>query len=282
MSVTNPDNVVTKQDLADFYQNLLPYLGGLPEIVCNKFNKSDIYSTTEKVVGCSTNGKPIYQKTFTGTTPASGNVSITIPAYEEVIDIRGTAKWVDSGQSGYGMINMANVSPSTVAYALPSYTQGTTLYIVLNGTLASIFRSQPYVVTIQYTKTTDAANSFNYADENDYSTDEKIVGTWISGEPIYQRTFTGTLGSNGLSNLITSFSGKCIKYFGFQHGVSGSASFDVMMPSINSYVDSNNSYISYGSIMYVENSNLTYRIVGRNFSMFANQPYYITVQYTKS
>ena len=28
MSVQNPERVVTKQDLADFYQEILPYLGG--------------------------------------------------------------------------------------------------------------------------------------------------------------------------------------------------------------------------------------------------------------
>jgi hypothetical protein len=41
-------------------------------------------------------------------------------------------------------------------------------------------------VTLQYTKTTDVAISVG--SENEYSTTEKIVGTWIDGKPIYQLT----------------------------------------------------------------------------------------------
>ena len=272
MAITNPDKVVTKQDLADFYQELLPYLGGnLP--VMGEINKSDIYSTTEKVVGCWTDGKPIYQMSIilsNGTdviigTPAGTwtNLCAVPSGADRLLDY----KFVTSGGT--------SIREAPIFYRISGgYLQwyAPTAYANYNSNM----------VTIWYTKSTDAANSYNYADENDYSTTEKIVGTWIDGKTIYQRTFTGTLGSNGASNLITSFSSKCIKYFGFQHGASGSASFDVVVPCINSYADSNNSCVSYGSIVYVENSNLTYKVIGKNFSMFANQPYYITVQYTKS
>ena len=44
--------------------------------------------------------------------------------------------------------------------------------------------------TVQYTKTTDSA--VEIGSDTDYSTTEKIVGTWIDGKPIWQKTVTGT------------------------------------------------------------------------------------------
>jgi hypothetical protein len=39
---------------------------------------------------------------------------------------------------------------------------------------------------LEYTKTTDSPISIG--NDTDYSTEEKIVGTWIDGKPIYQKT----------------------------------------------------------------------------------------------
>ena len=61
MSVPNGDRTVTKQDLADFYGEILPYLGGMPSLE---------YSTEEKVVGKWITGDILYQKTV----PTGGEV----------------------------------------------------------------------------------------------------------------------------------------------------------------------------------------------------------------
>ena len=73
MSLTNPKDVVTEERLKDFYDGIYPYLGGMPEILANKFSRSDIYSTTEKMIGQWTDGKPLYQKVITGTTSSSAS-----------------------------------------------------------------------------------------------------------------------------------------------------------------------------------------------------------------
>ena len=39
-------------------------------------------------------------------------------------------------------------------------------------------------ITVYYTKTTDSAISIG--SDTDYSTEEKIIGTWIDGKPIYR------------------------------------------------------------------------------------------------
>ena len=60
-------------------------------------------------------------------------------------------------------------------------------YVVLrNSQDRSMFSGY---VTIQYTKTTDTAISIGEATE--YSTEEKVVGTWIDGKPVYEITLTG-------------------------------------------------------------------------------------------
>jgi len=165
-------------------------------VVANKFNKSDIYSTTEKVVGCWTDGRPIYQRTYTGilakTTAIGTEVTTTIPigaSVREFIDFQGyysnsvygaTSHIINNSRWTDGKLEVVRVALDDNA------TSGNTNVIrLLNSwnTTDSI-----YTVTIRYTKTTDAANSFNYADENDYSTSEKIIGKWVDGSNLYQIT----------------------------------------------------------------------------------------------
>lgn len=53
------------------------------------------------------------------------------------------------------------------------------------------YRNRPFYMPLQYTKTTDSAatGEVTYANENDYSTTETIIGTWIDGKPIYQKVY---------------------------------------------------------------------------------------------
>lgn len=188
-------------------------------VVANKFNKADLYSTTEKVVGCWTDGRPIYQKTFqpsmpqcvTNGTGVSGNFSIGATV-NEIINISikfrsgsGYDMTAESFVEGGICVISSTATPQTLPY------KGVRCYGAPNNISTSSDRNKiflvnsstdmnPYtpVVTVQYTKTTDSANSFKYADENDYSTTEKIVGTWIDGSLIYQKTISiGSLATSG-------------------------------------------------------------------------------------
>ena len=162
-------------------------------IVANQFDKANIYSTTEKIVGCWTDGRPVYQKTVSFGALPDGSAAKSVPHginnLDKVINTEINSKhnsvnmnievpfigWIDTTRHGIGVkINETNIIIQCSYY----YAEFTNTY-----------------VTIRYTKTTDAANSFNYADENDYSTTEHVVGKWIDGSSIYQRTFTGTVPS---------------------------------------------------------------------------------------
>lgn len=174
MSLTNPNKVITEQRLSDFYQGILPYLGGMPEMIANKFSKGDLYSTEEKIIGQWTNGKPVYQKVVIVENPDNS--------------------W---GENSYGVENIELLISADARFNINNSWWGSEYYISNSEYIRSLFLNPFFrvqstynitkvVVIIQYTKTTDSAISIG--SETDYSTDEKIVGTWIDGKPLYQIT----------------------------------------------------------------------------------------------
>lgn len=156
-----------------------------------KIPREQIYSTTEKVVGCWTDGRPVYQKTINfGTLPNTTTKAVnhSISNFGVLVSAKGTF-WNSTKSSG------------AIPFAWPASLPGsgdnnvscsvtTTQIIIAAGSDMSSYTN--CYVTLQYTKTTDSANSFNYGDPNDYSTTEKIVGSWIDGKALYQKTISYT------------------------------------------------------------------------------------------
>ena len=157
-----------------------------------------IYSTTEHVVG-SYMGKPLYQKTIETTLPttattgtvASKNVATGTANIESVVDTAAFFMYGgiwhsvfdrDITTSPYGAVKVLVVDGSS--------TLSTPNTLLVQNSQA-LWSGATIVVTVRYTKTTDVASPVEYANVNDYSTSEKIVGTWIDGRPLYQKTFTG-------------------------------------------------------------------------------------------
>lgn len=192
--LTNPNNVVTEERLYQFYQQILPYLGGMPDILANKFSKADLYSTDEKLIGRWIDGKPLYQKTFSGL-----NFNVTsgmgwATAVSDVSDLNiemlvGGGVMVDppSGSAGPYFMQALYTKVVPSSGALQVFCQG-------SGHASSI--------TIQYTKTTDSA--VEIGSDTDYSTTEKIVGTWIDGKPIWQKTLDNVSVAGASSRTYTN------------------------------------------------------------------------------
>lgn len=110
----------------------------------NKFN----FSTTEKVVGTWINGKPLYQKTLTGTissVSSGNNINHEISNLETVVKVEGMAVYATSL---FVPINFYNTE-SLRTYAFVS-TTAIALWVKDNN-----FLNKPFYITIQYTKTTD-------------------------------------------------------------------------------------------------------------------------------
>ena len=274
MAISNPDRVVTKQDLANFYGEILPYLGGMPEMLANKLSKGDIYSTKERIVGQWVDGKPLYQKTiqFTiATVPSSGtaNTNLLFPGDNlEIKNIYGYANW-NTG-STYGVVPIGYYEAATNCIHACYYKNSGMIVVTCAG---SWFSQKEAYLTVQYTKTTDSATSMG--DETDYSTTEKIIGTWIDGKPLYQKTMDcGTMPSSATTK-------------DFSHGISN---IDYIV-SINGFyripTDSNKfslplSYVSGESVQFMQawaNKSVIRLFAGQNRSTYHA---YVTLQYTKT
>lgn len=214
MSLINPKDVVTEERLQEFYHVILPYLGGMPELMANKISRSDIYSTTEKMVGQWEDGKPLYQRSFSDSIGSSNTAGTFKSVTLRTLANTSIKRVVTSEKNGIG---------------LPTYNQNNYIALVRfnnsgnNSDVVFItqqaFTSSDVIsYTIQYTKTTDSATSIGV--DTDYSTTEKIVGTWIDSKPLYQKTINfgempSAIGKNvphGISNLGIIVSYKAITY----------------------------------------------------------------------
>ena len=148
-----------------------------------------IYSEEEREIGVWTDGKPLYEKTLSaGSGITYGNITIPIGvdnidkiAYAEAIAFLSSNNYLplprissDSNYCGISAISTSNV----VCYINRAF----------DGTVTGIY------VTIRYTKTTDAAGSGVWTPQGvpavHYSTDEQVVGTWIDGSTLYEKTYS--------------------------------------------------------------------------------------------
>lgn len=185
MSVQNPERVVTKQDLADFYGQILPYLGGMPEILANKFSKGDMYSTDEKMIGQWIDGKPLYQKVISfGALPNQTTKRVASGLTDELVVFIEACAVSSAGSRLIPAVPDPTSAQASFTWGIAmEYDASTHEVIIQCGTDRSSYTGY---VLLKYTKNTDSAVSIG--NDTDYSTDEKIVGTWIDGKPLYQKT----------------------------------------------------------------------------------------------
>ena len=190
MSLTNDQ--ITAKNFQEFYAQIRPYLNGQVPPVFNKFSKSDLYSTDEQIVGRWIDGKPLYQKTYTG-------LNVT-PAYDV---------WTNICVAPTGIGNLTSVKLLTNG---DDDISGSGIEVALsNGKIRAEYLQNHTlrtidIMTIQYTKTSDV--SVAIGNDTDYSTTEKIVGTWIDGKPIYKYTYEmvsdTTIGYNNWNTTFTA------------------------------------------------------------------------------
>ena len=152
----------------------------------NILNYPVCYSEEEREIGCWTDGKPLYQTTIhTGALTKDGNwhsIAHNIPNIDKIILCTGTVYAADN-----------------TAYFMPNYRPGLTQGICLDATNTDIEYIQNWLdsspdsyITLQYTKTTDQPGSGSWTPQEipaqHYSTNEQIIGTWIDGNILYEKT----------------------------------------------------------------------------------------------
>lgn len=158
--------------------------------VATPIGMADIYSTEEKEVGLWINNKPLYKKSF---------------VFDTVVTATSNA-WVDTGVD---IANTVAIDAEAVLYQ----SNGNSIVIECNiGVDGSIYVLNPRSVnmdinalTVRYTKTTDTPWSgkfvpqgYGYVSSGDiYSLEERQVGVFVDGKPLYQKTIDcGTLPNN--------------------------------------------------------------------------------------
>lgn len=268
MSVQDGERLATKQDLADMYQGILPYLGGMPEMVANKFSKGDLYSTDEKMIGQWIDGKPLYQRTFHLTNPTGEWVANSLGFTADkvfLVDTCYIANWMGGCSYYSSSSNMASI----FAYK-DTTTNDVSIWIRSTSTITDLY------VTLRYTKTNDTAISIG--DETDYSTTEKIVGTWIDGSTLYQKTLQITMPTANESIIATDIASgnhaRIIDGFIEQTGSSGN-NYTFPLLFLNGSPLTMNVLVQ----VTVDASKL---YVWSNFDKTDGKTAYVTIQYTKT
>lgn len=265
-------NLMTSGDMDDVVSPLP--MTTTRAFVVNKFSKGDLYSSTEKMIGRWKDGKPLYQITveydgssmiFDGQTtnqlPIIRDVSI-----DTVVEFRGIFGREDGGARDF--FNTPSTRVDNIIYQTQiniGLNPNTVYFLSKNSTTKKLW------VTLQYTKATDSAD-VPISDGNDYSTSEQIVGTWITGEPIYQKTFQTTIASTAGTTAID------VSSLGIEHIISYNGfHFDsdyegcIPLPATNSKT----------LFPYYQKSNGTVYIYC-DYAGYYGRTLYFTIQYTKS
>lgn len=223
MALTNDQ--ITAKNFKEFYEAILPYIGGTTEMLANKISKSDIYSETEKIVGQWTDGRPIYEKTIHfGGLENNKAVAHEIVNFDRCIDISGCLK-ATSGNS----LNINTVVSSTFASNLSFTVNATDVTLTTSNT--GLTSADTYIV-LKYVKTGDTAIAVGT--DTDYSTTEKIIGTWIDGKPLYQKTIDETVSTytdnNNRRTFEYQYDSSCIvkNAFGYVQELNGSNNSYIM------------------------------------------------------
>lgn len=158
-----------------------------------------IYSEEEREIGVWKDGKPLYQKTVDcGTLPNASGIQVAhnISNLADVVCIFGYAV-----NSSYTSIPLPY--PDTVLEYNVNVSVDTTYISISTGRDRTQFTGY---ITIQYTKTTDTAGSGQWTPQGvpsvHYSTDEQVIGTWIDGSTIYEKTiYVPTLSIDSSTNV---------------------------------------------------------------------------------
>ena len=149
-----------------------------------------VYSFEEREIGVWTDGRPLYQKTISmGTLPNK------------------TTKAVEHGISNIdvtaivSLMAMASNGTYAIFPRIHDSQVNAQIFFEVNSTYITCYgRGQDQsgwttcYVTIQYCKTTDQPGSGQWTPQGvptvHYSTNEQVVGTWIDGSTICERTYT--------------------------------------------------------------------------------------------
>lgn len=110
----------------------------------------DVYSTEERVVGTWIDGKPLYQKTYTGTCSQIETIIENKPEVDNIVDCNITLRAYDGYQAGNRCWEPRG---SRVVVIDWDFDPSKNLHLLLGDYYVG--HTNTYYMTVQYTKTTD-------------------------------------------------------------------------------------------------------------------------------
>ena len=167
----------------------------------------ECYSTEEREIGAWTDGKPLYQKTVNiGKITQTGERIYTIGIQNvDTIVAYSLLPLERQGDTGLYAIDNYNNSWGSGSYTAYTFKKDSTAglqIIIYSGYYKSI---NDIYATVQYTKTTDTPGSGIWTPQGvpseHYSTEERVVGTWIDGSTVYEKVIE----FNPTFSITTSF-----------------------------------------------------------------------------
>lgn len=227
-----------------------------------------IYSEEEREVGVFTDNKPLYQKSFiiSNLTLNSGSWTDTSETIPDGVIVK--AEIADYTTDGVSYPIYANIDANDV------------LYIMQNRSIDITFSNA--VITVWYTKTTDNAGDGSYntlgVPKVHYSTDEQVIGTWVDGSTLYEKSYEITNINNNIITVDSSLNAnEIIEMKGtFKRHISSN---DIRWYRFDGRSE-NSSYNEYGLYPNYDNGDLIVKING--YSTSEIEKILLTVQYTKT
>lgn len=142
----------------------------------NTSSEAFVCSTNERAIGQWIDGKPLYQKTIDcGALPNSATKEVAhgISNLGRLVYANGNARRSSDGENIPLPMVYAN---SNLISQVKVSVDSTNVKLKSDGDMSAYVESY---VTLRYTKTTDTA----------VASGEKIIGQWIDGKPLYQKSY---------------------------------------------------------------------------------------------
>lgn len=232
-----------------------------------------IYSEEEREIGVWTDGKPLYQKTVSLTNitiAVSGGYSYDISSWNVDTIVKNPE----------GFITLSNDTDlRTVPFGiLGSYaTAVTATKSAINfSRIGGDLTCNRVVFTLVYTKSTDQAGSGQWTPQgvptHHYSEDEQVIGTWIDGSTLYEKT----INFGELPNTTTKTVNHNISNIETIYGIEGVAYSSSTNTTINlPYPNTDNTNV----VTLSANRTIITIITYRDRTSFNG---YVTLRYTKT
>lgn len=153
-----------------------------------------IYSLEEREIGTYVDGKPLYEKSYEGTTSGTTNPTIldsNIKSDSGIYQVKNISGIWSIGAFGYSTATIQELDTEGTfsVGSMNAYCR-----VTPNGLCfyrGNVNWGAQYRITVQYTKTTDIPGSGTWGTDGvpmvHYDGNEKIIGTWF-GETLYEKT----------------------------------------------------------------------------------------------